>query len=474
MQGFEADKGRWMLGGCLSVFAVPFFIAGVSIAGAGVRAFHRGDAAAPVLLGTGIVLTAFSAGFVALVWFSTRQLQAAARLRSLNPMQPWLWRDDWAARRVAEGRARPGAPLWIFALMWNAITIPMALLVARQSPPTPVAVLLFVFVAIGIALLAGATHSALQERKFGRSICAIDRMPVEPGQTFSGTIEHRDTQVPDAGYRLVLSCISQILTGGRRTRHVTTEVLWETEQRLSGALAAPGPMGMRIPFSFDIPADARSTDQSKPDDTVVWQLVVTAELPGIDYKATFELPVFATTGHVAAQHAVRQEEAARRELSPSSRVTITPLPSGGVELRVAPLRDLGAAMTFLFFAAIWFTAIGFMWRFGAPMFFAAIFSLFGLLILCMAIDFFAGTSIVSADRAGLRARHAVLGIATSKSIDAAQVESIAPKVGGHVGTRPYFDIEARLKDRSSRTLARYLVNRADAEAFAAKLWVALH
>jgi hypothetical protein len=79
----------------------------------------------------------------------------------------------------------------------------------------------------------------------------------------------------------------------------------------------------------------------------------------------------------------------------------------------------------------------------------------------------------------MRDRCGALGIAlrphlkTAKSVDVARIDTIASKVGGHFGKRPYFDVEARLNDRSSRTLARYFVNRGDADVFAAKLWTAL-
>ena len=97
MQGFDAEKGRWFLGGCVAVFALPFAIGGVNILTAGIRALHRGEGSAPVLLAIGTGFTALSVAFVALIAFAMRQAQAAARRRNVNPMQPWLWRDDWAA-----------------------------------------------------------------------------------------------------------------------------------------------------------------------------------------------------------------------------------------------------------------------------------------------------------------------------------------------------------------------------------------
>lgn len=177
MQEFEAERGRWFLGGCVAVFALPFFIAGINLLNLGVR----GGSGALILLAIGIGVTALSVSFVALIWFGLRQMQAAAQRRHLNPMQPWLWRDDWAARRVAEGTPRVRAALWIFALMWNAITIPMAVVASRRFVHTPMGAIFFLFAAIGVVLLGAAAYAALRQRKFGRSICAIDRVPLQPG-----------------------------------------------------------------------------------------------------------------------------------------------------------------------------------------------------------------------------------------------------------------------------------------------------
>src|SRR6266545_494228 len=262
----DVEKGSWLLSGCLIVFALPFFVGGVGILSAGVSALHRGDGSAPVLFIIGIVFTALSVGFAALIWFGMRQAQGAARRRNANPMQPWLWRNDWAARRIVEANSASRAVLWIFALMWNAITIPMTLVLARQFPRNPAVAVIFVFSAIGLLLLAGSLYSALQRRKFGRSLCTIDRLPIVPGETFHGEIEHRGTQVPDAGYRFVLSCINRIITGRGKSRSTTNDPLWEMEQRVSGASAAPSPVGMRVPFAFDVPADARSSDLRTPAD----------------------------------------------------------------------------------------------------------------------------------------------------------------------------------------------------------------
>src|ERR1043165_7314096 len=125
MDGFDAGRGRWIVGGCFAIFAVPFFIAGVAIINTGLRELNRGQRDAAILLGAGIAFTAFSAGIVALVWYGLRRAQAAAQLRAAHPMQPWLWRADWSARRIEESATSRAAALLVFALMWNAIALPL-------------------------------------------------------------------------------------------------------------------------------------------------------------------------------------------------------------------------------------------------------------------------------------------------------------------------------------------------------------
>jgi hypothetical protein len=230
MEGFEQTRDRWFLGGCFVIFTIPFFIAGVGVLRAGIATLHYGDSRGGMILTSiGIMFTAFSVGIVAMLWFGLRQGQATARRIDAYAAQPWMWRADWAERRVAESGLRTTPALWIFALMWNAIAVPMALVIDRQFPKNPFVAMSFLFIAIGAVLLVGAIYQSLQRRKFGRSICTIDRLPIEPGQTFSGTIEHRGADVPETGYRLRLSCVNRIVTGHGRSRSTTNDVLWDAE-----------------------------------------------------------------------------------------------------------------------------------------------------------------------------------------------------------------------------------------------------
>src|SRR4029079_14410989 len=166
MEGFEVSRARWFLGGCVGLFTVPFFIAGGNVLRAGVQAMHRHEEHAPFLLAFGTAFTVFSLGFLAMTWWTLRQGQTMARRMDVHTGQPWLWRQDWTARRAGESTPQIAVALWIFAVIWNSITIPMALAVWRQFPNTPFVAIAFLFAGIGLVLLGSALVSTPRRRKF--------------------------------------------------------------------------------------------------------------------------------------------------------------------------------------------------------------------------------------------------------------------------------------------------------------------
>lgn len=475
----DPDRGRAVAAGCVSIFALPFLIAGVSIIRQAIGELRHRSSDGIVLLVMGILFTVIAVGMALAAFFAIRHSMGRSRLREQSPMQPWLWRDDWAARRIVETSTHLAPALWVFALVWNAITIPLVIALLRLMLFKPVlAVVVVVLPIIGLTILCGALYVSMRSWKFGKSVCMIDALPIPVGGSFHGEIAHRESSVPESGYRLELRAVNRITTGSGQNRHMVETTLWQSELRVSPALVAPSPAGVRVPFDFDIPPDAPQSDLHDPTDLTMWRLIASAEMPGIDYNARFELPVFETTeGHaaeaVSAYHVAHRAEAAQRELGAESLVTVTPMPNGGTEFRIAPAREVGAIVTIVVILAIWFGAIAMMVRSGVPIVFAIVFVLFGLLFLVMLIDALVGRSIVVVDRQRLRAERTWLGFASTTDLDPAKIDSIRAKPGARSGRRQYFDIEARLTSGSSQMLARYLRSNADADALAAKIWFAM-
>jgi hypothetical protein len=292
---FGERHGRQLLLGCIGAFMLPFIGVGVSLLSIGIPALqkHEANAIAPLL--AGVLFTAFSVSIFAVIFVATRNAARTAALQARAPDQPWLWRSEWGARRIPDRLRSTATFLWIFAIFWNAVTIPVAFLLARAWPAqhNPLLLLALIFPVIGLALIVAAIYTALRRVKFGLSVCTIDAVPIHPGHRFHGEIEMRGDAVPEGGYLLRLVCVHRVVTGSGKSRSVHETSLWQQESRANGKTAMRLATGdVRVPFAMTIPNDARSSEIRNPRDQVLWRLDVSAELPGVDYAASFELPVF--------------------------------------------------------------------------------------------------------------------------------------------------------------------------------------
>ena len=94
---------------------------------------------------------------------------------------------------------------------------------------------------------------------------------------------------PLNGIQTKLSCVRPRTTGSGKNRSTPETVLWQDQHQTAGGMTDA------IAVRFAIPADRRATDDTDPDDQIVWRLNTRAELPGVDFAAQFEVPVFKTT-----------------------------------------------------------------------------------------------------------------------------------------------------------------------------------
>lgn len=466
--------------GCMAAFMLPFFIAGASMLFHGWRELRRG---AP----TQSIVTAFAIGclfsgvaltvFFAAIW-AVRATAANAATRAANPQTPWSWRADWAAGVIRENGPASLFLLWPFAIFWNLVSLPVWFIISRELARQNRAVLFtLLFPIIGACLLAAALFSTARRAKYGASTCTLDRIPLQPGRTFQGELRTRARQRPEEGFRFTLTSLRLETRGSGKSRTVIEHVLWQEASVVSASVAAPSPDGMRVPFSFELPPDGESTGDINPSERIVWRLHVTADVPGIDYDATFELPVFRTgddpelAEKIATYRHAHREEFARRELSPKSQVTIESLADGGTAFRIKPRRDFGSVLSSLTFLVVWCGAIVGMVKIGAPILFPIFFGLFALLMIIGLFDAFFGRSYVTVSHSAITIRRSVLMFSTTRTLSPADLESITPKPVGS-GSKPLYDIELRLPPAQARALGCYLKSHDDAEIVAARMWTA--
>jgi hypothetical protein len=289
--------------GCGYVVFVILLAGGLALLGVGVsqlqRAGGRATAEAVVPGVIGAVLIFGSLAYLRFAKSAVRAAAAEAERRAQFPDQPWKWKKEWQQPAIEAKSGAAAAGMWFFAIFWNAIAIPAAVMVILNPPDEKGAYFVFLFPLVGLGLLWAAIYQTVRHRKYGHTRFVPSGLPGVIGGYLGGVIEVPARVVLEADARLSLKCIRRETRGSGKNRRTTENVQWEREELITREKWVTGPGGTRIPVLFYIPAGQPDTDESDRNNEIVWRLAASAATPGVDFATHFDVPVFAT-GETAA------------------------------------------------------------------------------------------------------------------------------------------------------------------------------
>ncbi|HEY7683475.1 MAG TPA: hypothetical protein VH879_12600 [Gemmatimonadales bacterium] len=210
-----------------------------------------------------------------------------------NPAAPWLWRRDWSERRIRDQNRSGIWFLLLFSLFWNSIAWGVTIATWRGAPkrgPEHYLILLFPF--LGVLLLVAALLAAIRRIRYGVAVLELATLPAPLGRALAGHVRIGSGLAPDREVSLRLRAIHRTVTGAGKNRRVRDEVVWEAGRTLPGAIPKDG--GIVVPVAIPIPSDAPETATLNRNDRILWLLDVSSAVPGVDFEAQFEVPVFRT------------------------------------------------------------------------------------------------------------------------------------------------------------------------------------
>ncbi len=231
---------------------------------------------------------------------AAKQAEADA-LVTLHPDQPWKWKPEWDGRPIEASDRKGAGFLLFFSVMWNAISWPAfwAVWWGPKDNPLGVKLMVTLFPAIGVLVAWLAVYKWIQSRKFGRPRFVPSTVPGVIGGYVGGVIEVPARVTPEGDATLSLRNLRRETRGSGKNRSTTEVVLWEREERIPREKWTSGAGRTDIPVLFHVPDSCSATDDSDPNNEVVWRLETKAAVAGVDFAATFDVPVFAT-GETAA------------------------------------------------------------------------------------------------------------------------------------------------------------------------------
>ncbi len=249
------------------------------------------------MIGFGLVFGLVFSGAGSGVMFAgvraARQRRSLVQGKAQTPEAPWTWRREWAAGVIPATQGAEAAGLAVGAVLWNLlVSVFLVAVLSDRGVPKFVLVLLAVFVLAGIGLLTAAVKAFLRWRRFRGTCFRMSPVPGVLGGRLSGAVQVPVKLAAAGGFRLKLDCFERVVQGSGKHRRTVEVSLWSAEQEVHQDVLAQVPGQTAIPVVFDLPADLPESSP-EPGGPLVWRLEARAEVPGVDFLARFEVPVFA-------------------------------------------------------------------------------------------------------------------------------------------------------------------------------------
>ncbi len=447
----------------ICLFALPFAGFGIFALSRVIGQIVTGTEDSQIWLGLlfGILFTGIGLGLMALAVYGRRFTERQQSVQAQFPGEPWKWRADWASGQVKSNTRSSTIGAWVMAVLWNLVSSPLFWIVPHEAPRRgPVVLIGLIFPLVGIYLLVRAVRLSLELHEFGQTYFQMDSVPGVVGRELKGAIHVRLPHAPEHGIQLNLSCVNRVTSGSGNSSSTTENILWRGESTLTSGQLYPGPGETIIPVSIHIPWDARPTEKFDARNSIFWLLEARANVPGVDYNDTFEVPVFHTAqspseAEARTEEAVEEKAAEKPQLC-TVRVQQT---AEGTEFYFSAARNKGFAFSATFFTALFGLITVFIVRSHAPIIFSIAFGFFTLLLLYISVQMWLETTDVVIGNSSLKLRDGWFGGGKVRQIPLAEISTIECRIrsqqGGGTGT-PYYDIELRQNDGGKITLGHTL------------------
>lgn len=429
----------------LGIVAAPFLWKGAAWIWQGLGQLAEGRSGAGALLLLGGLLCCGVAGLMLLMarsaWiYAKTQLEIAQRL----PDEPWLWRKEWATPVLRSSNHAGLVLSWILTLLWVGVTSVSAIYMLWRTLTSgnefgTLAILgPLIFPVVGIVMLGFVIRRTLRWGKFGDSSFEMQSHPGVLGGELVGLWSAKGIEQAGNGVLVRIACQRQIRT--QRGEHSSTEeeTLWSDIERVPLQSALRGPDGWSIPIRLALPSDAPPSHAFRSDEQIIWRLEVSAELPGTNYEASIEVPVFQTreTDSEQTMKAIalirpdaRATASAPTESEPPRKrsardIRLRKETSDGVELDIPPLRWRGTAILLGLIAAFVGLIASVAAEQGAPTLAVTLIWGFTALLTYSALHMLGGSTRLTVNSDGVEIQSRFFGIGPKRRVPAARISDV--------------------------------------------------
>jgi hypothetical protein len=367
---------------------------------------------------------------------------------------------DWqSVGKWKNGRVRSGAKtmIWLsllFGVAFTGISLPGVLVVPDELRSGNYAILaVLLFPLVGISALGLFVYSVLAWRKFGKTELVLDPVPGSIGGDFGGTVDIPVPWNPKNTVNITLNCQRVKTTGSGKNRSTSTSVIW---QREGIATLEPVTNATRCSFRFAIPEGLPESEKNSSD-YHQWLLQMDCELPGIDFKRNFTVPVFQTDKpQLSSIKADYAKNSSPMEKAPDGIVRIQQTPAG-LQFYYPWHRHLWMGILTLIFGGI-FAGIGIFIGINEPeILIPVVFTIVGGGCILLGLYLVGNTLTTTVSIQGINVIRNIYGIRFQRNVKASEITKLDRQIRSQMNagsrTRVYYSIIAHTRDKRKVTIA---------------------
>ena len=360
------------------------------------------------------------------------------------------------SRTIVNSASAGTAVFWGFALLWNLIAAPALLFFPRAiRTGNHLWWLALLFPLVGIALLLNAMRLTWRALRFRNSTLLLETAPL--GGTLRG---HVAVPHPLNGVSAVM--IRLIALSRRRSGNETHDAIVAHEEReLAPSLVQRMGVVTMIPIEIGIPADAPPAEADK----VFWRLSVDAEVPGVDYHSTFDVPVARTEFGDLRPHGPADPIA--EPVDPQSYVERqTP---EGRELYFRPFRAPLRAFVSVLVTIVWLGAIAFTMAIDVPRLITVGLAIIAIFIVLNTLEMFFESHTIRFGPHEITFRRRML-VTREHKIAIGDIDSASTRLSMQTsGARPYYRVDVETKSGERINAAKHIRSKREADWVASRI-----
>jgi hypothetical protein len=366
---------------------------------------------------------------------------------------------------------------WIFSLLWNAVAFPALFLAWDQmiAGGEPGVYLILLFPLVGIGMLLYALYLTWRRMTYGVPLFVAESLPVPLGGECAGRILLKTPLEAENGIAVKLSCLEVVTVRTGKSRSTREELLWMTEQNGIRVFSSGDTAGTSIPVRCTLPFDLPPSSTETGGRRILWRLEASADVPGVDFSATFELPVARTekSSPELTESAVREariRHGAGGYVPPADAgVVMRRSAGGGKEYVLIAGRNVKTGLGFGLVAVIWTGIVVALAMSDAPIIFPIVFGGFGLLIVYGVLQVSFGETTFVIEEKSLSIRQTLFGIMTGRRIPRSDIERITIREGAQSGSTRFYGIAVVRRGGAVVRAGGLLRSRQHAEWLAAEI-----